>query len=229
MTVEKSPALQPRVVLGLLLVAVGVVFTLGNLRLIEAHRFLRYWPLFVVAFGLTQALDARRRVSGALWAAAGAWMLASNLGWATVSFWDLWPGALIALVGAHVAFGGLGRRDRGSWPGTSSRRNHMVAVMGAHQLKNDSPEFEGADMMAVMGGCELDLRHATPRDGEALIDAIAFMGGIEVKVPRDWHVVVRGIPFMGGIVDETEPPAEDTGKRLIVTAFAMMGGIEIKN
>ena len=65
--------------------------------------------------------------------------------------------------------------------------------------------------------------------GEAMIDAVAFMGGIEVRVPRDWHVVIRGIPFMGGITDETEAPGEETGKRLVVNAFAMMGGVEIKN
>jgi predicted membrane protein len=227
MTVEKSPALQPRTVLGLLLMAVGVVFTLGNLRLIEAREYLKYWPLFVIAFGITLALDPRRRLAGALWSLAGAWMLASNLGVVPVSFWDLWPGVLFVLIGAHVAFGGF--RRSGDFPVSSARRAHVVAVMGAHELKNDSAEFEGADMLAVMGGCDFDLRHATPRDGEALIDAVAFMGGIEIRVPRDWHVVVRGIPFMGGITDETEAPGEETGKRLVVNAFAMMGGVDIKN
>ena len=51
-----------------------------------------------------------------------------------------------------------------------------------------------------MGGCEIDLRHASI-DGEAVIDIFALWGGVELRVPPDWTVVSRVTPILGGVDD----------------------------
>ena len=83
--------------------------------------------------------------------------------------------------------------------------------------------------MAVIGGCEIDLRHASIAEGrEAVIDAFALWGGIEIKVPEDWEVVNRGSAFLGGFENKTRP-LPGAAKRLVVTGTAIMGGVEVKN
>ena len=53
-----------------------------------------------------------------------------------------------------------------------------------------------------MGGCEIDLRHASMPEGRAaVLDTFAFWGGIEIRVPEDWEVVSQGIAVLGGFVN----------------------------
>ncbi len=103
-----------------------------------------------------------------------------------------------------------------------------MAILGGVSRGNNSRAFRRADLLAIMGGCEIDLRQAAI-NGEAVIDVFAMWGGIEIRVPEDWTVVSRVVPMMGGIVDKTRPPQGATAHRLVLRGCAFMGGIEIKN
>jgi hypothetical protein len=87
--------------------------------------------------------------------------------------------------------------------------------------------FRGAQLTAIMGGIELDLRGAKVEDG-AVIDALAFWGGIEIFVPENWAVVNQGHALMGGFDDSTRHPDPGERPRLIVRGLALMGAVEIK-
>ena len=79
-----------------------------------------------------------------------------------------------------------------------------------------------------MLGSEIDLRGAKMSGDEAVIDAFAFWGGVEIQVPRDWTIEDQVTPVLGSFEDKTEP-AGTGGKRLIVRGTAVMGGIEVTN
>ena len=104
------------------------------------------------------------------------------------------------------------------------------AAMGAVTRRNDSPNFRGGELSAVMGGVDLDLEGARPADGRAVIDVFAIWGGIEIRVPDDWRVEVEATPVMAGIESNARlaPGVEPVGT-LVVRGFVMMGGVEIKN
>jgi predicted membrane protein len=88
--------------------------------------------------------------------------------------------------------------------------------------------FFGANMTAVMGGIELDLRQATlPED--AVIELFAFWGGIEIYVPPDWTVTSKVTTLLGGFVDKRRPTSVVPTKTLTVRGMVVMGGIEVKN
>jgi predicted membrane protein len=222
---------SPRLVLGIFLMALGVLFTLGNLRLIDARQYLRYWPVVLIAIGLSKLTSSghRGKLGGSIWLLIGCWLLASNLGLVSVSFWSLWPGIVFLFLGAALAFGAL--RPRGPEPDgvPSADTLRLIAFMGGTERSSASQSFRGGELTAIMGGCELDLTRAQPVEGGAVIETLAFMGGIDIKVPEDWAVECRGVPFMGGYEDSTRPPALDTGKRLVINGFAMMGGVEVHN
>jgi predicted membrane protein len=78
-----------------------------------------------------------------------------------------------------------------------------------------------------MGGCALDLREASIMK-EAVINVFAIWGGITIKVPPDWTVVLQATPVMGGFTEKTARPP-DNSKRLVVTGYAIMGGVEVRN
>jgi predicted membrane protein len=91
-----------------------------------------------------------------------------------------------------------------------------------------SKSFKGGEINAFMGGCELDLRDADI-EGEVEINVFALMGGIQIAVPPDWNVNARVTPFMGGMEDKTRSSERSPDKRLTLSGFVMMGGIEVTN
>jgi predicted membrane protein len=103
-----------------------------------------------------------------------------------------------------------------------------MAILGGVSRGNNSKTFRAADLVAIMGGCEIDLRKAAI-NGEAVIDVFAIWGGIEIRVPEDWTVVSQVTPLLGGVDDKTRPPQGATAHRLTLRGVAIMGGVEIKN
>jgi hypothetical protein len=73
-----------------------------------------------------------------------------------------------------------------------------VAIMGGHSMKGRWRVREEMNALAIMGGCDIDLRHAEVEGPEVTITAIAIMGGIDVIVPEGIEVELTGHAFMGG-------------------------------
>jgi hypothetical protein len=105
----------------------------------------------------------------------------------------------------------------------------MLALMSGVERRIRSEAFASAEMTAIMGACELDLRQAEMRGAEAHISAFALWGGVEIRVPEHWVVVNRSMALMGGVEDTTRHVDSHSRPRLFVHGFALMGGIEIKN
>jgi class 3 adenylate cyclase len=85
--------------------------------------------------------------------------------------------------------------------------------------------------LAIMGGVELDLRGAEVEGNEVVINAYAFMGGIEIVVPEGILVELSGFAFMGGKDARIRPdvPIIPGAPVVHVRAFAIMGGVSVKS
>jgi LiaF transmembrane domain len=222
--------ISPRLVMGLAVMAFGVLLTLHNFDVVNMRGLWQYWPLVFVLIGLGKFLQRGDAFGGLLWVGVGAALIASNLG--ALNMRQIWPVVLVAF-GARLVWGALGRPSGGR-PLTKqtlfddAARIDAFAVMGGVVRGTNSTTFSGGAASAVMGGCEIDLRQAKLAGGEAVFDVFAMWGGIEVKVPEDWAVENRAVAFLGGVEDKTRRPAEPKG-RLVVTGLAVMGGVEVKN
>ena len=231
---RRSSPISPRLVFGLLLIFIGVVFTLDQMGWIrDAEDILRFWPLILIAAGLGKVLwpgSSGSWLAGGLLVAIGVWLQLDILGLVEVRFWDYWPVILI-LIGARIAWRGLGGERRMAAADGAATVNAVAVMSGARRTSN-APDFLGGDLIAFMGGAEIDLRQARIATGPAVIDAFAFWGGVEIRVPEDWTVIMKGVPLLGGYEDNTRPPQPVPGERrqeLVVKGFAIMGGVEVKN
>ena len=131
-------------------------------------------------------------------------------------------GALIVLR----ALKGGGERPPELLPSTDSTFSE-VAVWSGKVRRVSSALFRRADLTAIMGGVEVDLRSASTGGQEAVIDLFVWWGGIEITVPPDWAVSNQVVVFMGG-VDDSSSGTQDARNRLVVRGFVVMGGAEIK-
>ena len=228
---KSSFRVTPQIILGLLIVAFGVILTLDNLDYVEADRIFRYWPLLLVAFGLARILGnncTSGRVSGGLMVIVGLWLVADDLWGVPIDFQRWWPMFIVA-AGALIVFRAMrGGGQRGpEAQAISDSQFSEVAVWAGKVRRISSPAFRRADLTAIMGGVEVDLRPAATGGQEAVIDVFAWWGGIEITVPPDWAVSNQVVVFMGGVEDRSSG-TQDSRNRLVLRGFVVMGGVEVK-
>jgi predicted membrane protein len=233
MTTQVSPpVLAAHIVFGVVVIVVGILFTLDNLNIVDGGAYLsRYWPAGLIAIGSAKMIEARRRgtglAGGTLFAVVGTWLLLDNLELVEASFLDFWP-ILIVIAGVMIVWQGMrGQRTRAA-TGDHDSVISAVAVLSGVTRRSSSLAFRGGELTAFMGGCDIDLRQAAI-DGEAVIDVFAMWGGVEIQVPDTWRVIGRVTPLLGGFDDQTRPPQNAMAPTLVVRGVVVMGGIEIKN
>jgi len=219
--------------IGLFAVAAGVILLLDRQGLIDApYVFGFFWPALLLTAGifrLAQPCEGPGRVWGGFLAGAGILLFLNRLGYLSLRFHDLWPLILIGL--------GLVLLWRALLPGTRTVNGHSVdvinawAAFGGGQIKSNSQNFQGGEVMAIFGGYEIDLRQAAMQVPETVLYANAAFGGIELRVPETWFVMVAGAPILGGYEDKTHKPdsADGPAHRLIIKGFAFCGGVGVKN
>jgi len=229
------PRLTSQVLIGLMVILVGVLFTLDNLGMIDARDYLRYWPAALVAVGAMKIWHARRDghgwFAGLLLLGIGSWMLIERVAYIELDTREVFP-LFLVLLGGYMVWRGFGGTRRRVASSDGLNRFSSLAVMGGCTRRSNSQAFEGADLTAIMGGCEIDLREASiAPNTDAVIDVFAFWGGVELKVPEDWTVINRVVPLMGGVDDKTHSPMATSGpaKRLVVRGIVIMGGVGIRN
>jgi len=233
---NKPSIFSPQFILGILIIAVGVVFMLDNMDIIYAGDFLRYWPVLLIAYGITKVSQSSKssgQIFGWVLIVIGALKMLDVLNLINFRIGDWWPVILI-VIGLNFLRGSWNRsRNTTNIPEGSLNDSDSyiknVAMLSGVKRKITSKDFRGGELTAFMGGCEIDLREAEMKDDEATLDIVAVMGGVEIRVPMGWSVSVKATPIMGGVEDGTYTSKEGISKRLIITGNIVMGGVEIKN
>jgi predicted membrane protein len=237
------------VVFGAVIAGLGVLFLLQNLGILYFDDIWQYWPVILIVAGVMRAassLGFGGRVWGGAMVFVGMIFLLQNLGLIHGNVWRfLWPMVLIA-VGLAMLVRAVDRHNLalgGTSPASSepafassapddAYRFAPWAIFSGVRRRIDSQDFEGGEATAIFGGLQLDLRDAGTKKEEIVIEANAVFGGIEMRVPENWNVALRGSAVFGGYEDETASASStQDAKRplLILTGFAVFGGVSVKN
>ena len=233
---EHGRALNPRIVVGLAIILIGVLALLVNLGYDVDIDIWDYWPVILILIGLSmifQPIEYRNFFTGSVFAVIGILFLLNNLDIIDFGFNLFWP-ILIILIGIAVIRHGIGGAG-----GALLDADHinLVAILGGGDYNYTSKTLKGGKIFALMGGAKLNLREADVLDDPMVIDVFAIMGGVEIGVPAGWQVTMHGIPILGGMDNKTSFSSRrdeagsrpSPGKRLIIKGTAIMGGVEVKN
>jgi len=256
-TDPKTRRVHPAVLNGGALIIVGVFFLLQQLGILSFN-FWAVFVVFIGILRIAQSLDSEGRLWGLLLVAFGVALELNDRGFSRLRLDHVWPvfviGAGIILMwrayyqghppsrgakskdgsaAASSQAGGVASPEGGA--GDSSQRGglgspqlNLFAILGGGEYRILSKDFRGGEMMAFMGGFDVDLREAEMEGNEATININVFLGGGVLKVPETWTVSMQVASFMGGHSLKTRERGP-TQKTLIVKGNAIMGGIEIKN
>jgi hypothetical protein len=209
-----------KLIIGIFFVLHGILLAADNLGILAAWDYLRYWPAVVLLLGIYNLWRPGRQVVGAILTVAGASLLAQNVGLLHVSIFDLWP--LLLIAGGIVI---IARATGFEVASSGGDAHNIVSVLGVRKLA--PREFDGARVVAVMGGCELDLTNTEVKESPVVIDIFTMWGGVEIFVPDTWEIGGELVPVMAGFEVGVAPKGAPQG-RLVIRGIALMAGVEVK-
>lgn len=218
---------------GIVLLGIGLVLALNALGITSIDLFFDgWWTLFIIvpcAVGLFSGKDATGNLIGM---GIGVFLLLCCQD--ILDFDMLWKLALpvvIILLGLRMIFGT--RTDRSS--AEAIKRIHAqgipvrygTAVFSGEKMNLSGESFYGAEVNAVFGGVECDLRNAVI-EHDCVIDATAIFGGVDIYVPSNINVKVSSVSIFGGVTNKVGNYQIPGAPTLYIKATCLFGGVDVK-
>lgn len=223
---QTQRTLSSQLLLGALIVLVGLVLLADTTGAVDTSFLFDYIPsLFVLVGVYALVRSGFRNIFGpmVIVVLAGLWQ-ATTLGFVEAAdVVSLWP-LFIVLFGLSLVLS----QFRSPPAMTGSSHVTSFGVFSGSEQRVTTERFTGANLTALFGGAELDLRDATVAEPPAHVSCVALFGGVEVKAPEEWNVEMDVLPLFGGATDERMRRERDhDGVDLVVTGFAAFGGVSV--
>lgn len=223
--------MKKRNLLGILIIAVGVIILLGRLEIIDSDSiFGTYWPLILITIGLVNLFDKYgSKTLASVLIIVGVIFQLKELHFdilEDINIGQFILPAAVIIVGAWLI---IPKRRGNNRKIYSDNIVENFCLFSGSDILNDSSDFQGGNLGTAFGGIDVDLRNANIiGDEPVIIDVFVAFGGIDIKVPMDWKVEVKGIPLFGGWGNKTKREKVNTNKVLIVKCLILFGGLDVK-
>lgn len=217
---------------GIVLIAVGVIVALNAFEVTDIDLFFDgWWTLIIIVPCLIGLFTEHEKMGNLIGAGIGVVLLlcCQNI----LSFdmlWKLAVPAVIVLIGVKLIFSGLfGNKAAQTFKKIkeSGQLKSGTAVFSGSNMNFAGEVFHGAELNAVFGGVECDLRGAI-MEQDCAINASAVFGGIDIYVPDNINVKVNSNSIFGGVSDKKHANSQENTHTLYINATCMFGGVDIK-
>ncbi len=218
---------------GIALIAIGVLFSLNALGITDINVFFDgWWTLFIIVpctVGLFTERDKTGNIVGLI---IGVFLLLCCLEILSFSMlWKLLVPAIIVIIGLKMIFSGLfGNKANEILAKIKARGGETrlgCAIFSGQDINYNGEVFEGAELSAIFGGIECNLRNAII-ENDCAIKVEAIFGGVDIFVPENVNVKVKSKSncIFGEISNKT--PARKDVPTIYITGTCVFGGVDIK-
>lgn len=212
-----------RMLWGLVLIILGLVWALRSLGVINVNFFFDgWWTLFIIVPSIISFFEPSNesKTSSLLCLLLGVLLLLSAQGIINIMIiWKMFIPIILIILGINLMFGS----KKNVVKVENKEIENIVSIFGEQIINKD--EFDGANLDCVFGSIVLDLSKIEIKE-DTYIKASVIFGGIDIIVPDDCLVKVNGTPVFGGINNYKKK--SDSKKIIYVDAFCLFGGIDIK-
>lgn len=222
-----------RILWGIALVLVGVIFALNAVGITDIELFFDgWWTLFIIIPCFVGLFSEKEKIGNIIGLAIGVFLLLccqNVLGFDML--WKIAVPAIIVIIGLKLILSAV-FGDKATKILKSSKQNGDnvkigCATFSGQDLNFDGEVFTGAELSAVFGGVKCDLRNAVI-EKDCAIDATSIFGGIDILVPDTVNVKVNSNSIFGGVSDKNHRPTVQGAVTVYINATCMFGGVDIK-
>lgn len=220
------------IILGIILIALGVIFALNALELTNIDIFFDgWWTLFIIVPCLIGLFKGKDKLGNLIGIGIGVFLLLCARDILSFSLvWKLLVPVIIILVGVNLITksfkGSKAKEITESYKVSGEVTPEFAAVFSGRKVNFDNQNFEGANITAVFGGVDLDLRNAQIRK-DCVINVSATFGGIDILLPANVNASVSATGIFGGVSDKRRNSPGNT-VTVYITGLCMFGGADIK-
>lgn len=225
------------VIWGIAIIALGIIFGGNAIGLFNINVFFDgWWTLFIIVPSVVSLFTEKEKLSSLVFLAAGIILLlaAQNVFSFEVA-WKVILAVLLVAIGIGIIFKSVfrGNNDKEvekkvqDLKDDKTMDSQMAVFSGSDRTYNDE-EFTGANLMAVFGGVDLDLRNAKFTK-DVVIKAFCLFGGIEILVPEDVQVKIKSGFIFGGASDDRKGSTGKGKHTIYLDAAGGFGGITISD
>jgi len=218
---------------GVALVAAGVLLGLNALELTHINIFFDgWWTVFILVpcvIGLFSEKDKMGNIIGII---VGLLLLAGCQDWLSFDLlWKLAVPAVVVLIGLKIIFKDLFahkvQQGFDAAQSVAGKLPQYAATFSGQKVNFAGQVFTGADMTAVFGGIDCDLRGAIINN-DVPIRLTAVFGGIDVIVPAGVQVKVVSNSLFGGVSNKYQNSNVEGAPTVYVHASCIFGGADLK-
>ncbi len=222
-----------RVLWGVVLVALGVLFGLHVMEIVDLKTlFEGWWTLFILVPSFVGLITDRDKI----WSIIGLFTGTTLL----LACQDIIPDKaviklivpfVIVIIGLKMIF-----KDTFSKGAKDAKRKlkesgepvkQYAAVFSGQDVNFTGEVFKSAQVNAIFGGVEFDLSNAVIADG-AVLDICSVFGGIDIILPPDVNVKINTNSVFGGIGDKRASKPVNGAVTLYIMGSCIFGGADIK-
>lgn len=216
------------IILGLILIAIGVVWGLVALDIFQFEIFFDgWWTLFIIIPCFVNIFTETEKMPSIIGTLVGVMLLLAcqDIISFDILYKLIWPFILV-IVGISLLFKTTANQKFiEKTKGLKQDSQNCCATFGGQEM-NVTDNFEGTNLDAIFGGIDCHLEKALIKH-DVLIKATAVFGGIDLFVPDDVNVVISSTSIFGG-VDNKKISEKAHKKTIYVKALCLFGGVDIK-
>jgi len=217
-----------RIIWGAVFLFIGIGFAGDVLDLWEFTLFFRgWWTLFIIVPCIISIINSEIRAGNVISLIIGvALLLAAQdiVSWGTIG--RLILPAILIWIGLAILFKGR--------PGKAARKSAgekglptYTAVFGEYEASCINERFSGANLTAVFGKVNLNIRHAVIEQ-DVEINIVAIFGGADIYIPSNVNVKVSCVLILGGVSNSAAASAAPDSPTVYINSTCVLGGVEIK-
>ena len=216
---------------GIILVAAGVLFALNALEIASFDIFFDgWWTLFIIVPCGVGLFTEREKLGNLIGLTIGVILLLCCL--EVLSFsqvWKLLGPAVIIVIGVKMVITGISGNKANTMLAKMKAEGNapkvVCAAFSGSDLNYDGQVFDGAELTAVFGGVECNLKNAVI-EKDCAIKVCAVFGGIDILGPPHVNVKVSSTSIFGGVDNEVAPCKD--GPTIYISGTCLFGGVDIK-
>lgn len=218
---------------GVVLIVLGLIIGGNALGITDINIFFDgWWTLIIIIpcfIGLFKESDKTGNIIGLLIGIVLLLMCQDVLNFDLV--WKLFLPAILVAIGISIIFkdviGGKVNKEIKKLDEKRNDENQYCATFSEQNVNFNGEVFKGAELTAVFGGVNCDLRNAII-ESDVVINASSIFGGIDIYVPSNVKVKVKSNAIFGGVSNKAYNKPEENSKTIYINGKALFGGVEIK-